>query len=163
MCDSIPAPVAMDLGTRIAFTLRCQLPMVTVLVCTIGRVAFERGIRLRGANPLAVNQSAVQVHVNCLTNTLEQFVVASFVMLVLTTYLDSPDALKIIPVFSFTFIVGRILFIVGYNVSYRRRGLGMFINFGSTGTLLGYTAYQMFSKGVLYGLDEAPSGWSMAT
>ena len=163
MCDRIPAPVAMDVGTRIAFTLRCQLPMLIVLVCTIGRVAFERGFRRRGANPLSANQSEVQVHINCLTNTLEQFVVASFLMLVATTYLDSPDAMKIIPIFSFTFIVGRIVFIVGYNINYRHRALGISINFGSTGALLGYAVYLMYSKGVLYGLDEAPSGWSMAT
>lgn len=162
MCDSIPAPVAMDLGTRLAFTLRCQLPMVVMLVYTIGRVSFERGIKRKALNPLAGNENLVQLYKNCLNNTLEQFVVASFLMLVVTTYLDSPDMIKIIPIFSFTFVIGRILFIVGYSISYRHRGFGMFVNFGSTGTLLGFTVYLLFSKGVLYGLDEAQSGWSMA-
>ena len=92
---------------------------------------------------------------NVLANTLEQFVVFMVCTLVLLTFLDTPEEMRLVPLYTTAFVVGRILFRVGYGISWKYRGWGMHTNFISTGFIVGLIFYFMFSRGFMFGLQVA--------
>ena len=151
--DFIPVPVAMDIASRLAFGLRCSLPMVMVLLAAITLVMIKRGFTA-AINPLSGNEGLVQLEKNVLANTIEQFVMGFILMMIAATYLDSPQTLKLLPIYSFLFVVGRILFSIGYGIHPRFRSVGMTITLIATTIMLGVVIYSMSNKGLLYGLQE---------
>ena len=153
LCDRIPVPASMDYGTRFAYTFRWTFPMVLVLLVTIQQTANRRGTTAAG-NPLAGMEHLVQVFKNIVTNTLEQLMVSLLLMLTAVTYCDTPDWIKIIPIYAITFTVGRILFIIGYRISPLYRVTGILINFFSSFALAGYVSYQIYTRGMMYGLGN---------
>ena len=150
-CDYIPTPASMDLGSRIGYTLRWTLPMVLVLMVTIQQTALRR-LSTAARNPLAGKEHLVQLLKNILTNTLEQLMVSLLLMLIATTYCDTPDMIKIVPIYAITFTVGRILFIIGYRISPSYRTTGMTVNFLSSIVMAGYVIYLTYTRGMMYGL-----------
>ena len=115
----------------------------------IFRVGSKRG-STPALNPLSGNEHLLQTEKNVLMNTVEQLVCFLLFMLALTTYLE-PLEMCIIPLLSVAFIVGRILFMVGYSFSPMHRSLGMSVNIFSNFFSIGYIIYLMYIHGFMYG------------
>ena len=96
------------LNNRFAYAICCSFPMLLSLIAGIKRVAIKRA-QTGAADPLSGNESFVQVHKNYTTNTLEQFVIGLALMLIVAAYTDNPQVLRLLPVYSFVFTVGRIV------------------------------------------------------
>ena len=150
-CDSIPVPDASSMSSKLAYTFRCAFLAAICLLVLIQATAMRRGIT--GAiNPLAGKEHLVQVDKNVLTNTVEQFLGFFVTIVAFATYVDTPAQLKLIPLYTTAFIVGRVLFRIGYGINPGYRTTGMFINFASTWYIVGFTLYLMFTKGFMYGI-----------
>ena len=149
-CHSIPVPKSNEFSEKLFYTLRyCTFPQAMFLMFAIFRVGSKRG-STAALNPLSGNEHLLQTEKNVLMNTIEQLVCFLLFMLALTTYLE-PLEMRIIPLLSVTFIVGRILFMVGYSFSPKHRSLGMSINFFTNFVSIGYIIYLMYTRGFLYG------------
>ena len=61
-------------------------------------------------NPLSGHESLVLIDKNYLTNTVEQLVLGVMLMLITATYTDSPQVLRLLPIYSVLFVIGRVLF-----------------------------------------------------
>ena len=154
LCEHIPIPESMDFASRLAYTFRWSLPMVIVFMITIMNTANKRGSSA-AVNPLSGNEHLVQSLKNILMNTHEQLMAAFMLMLILVTYCDTPDTMKIIPLYVISYTVGRILFIIGYSIGPQYRSYGMMMNLISTFGLAGYIVYLVYTKGMMYGLGTA--------
>ena len=150
-CSSIPMPTSVDLPSRLAFALRCTLPMAAVLFLSIVHVGNKRALTA-AVDPMSGNESMVQLDKNFLTNTLEQFVVAFVITLTAATYLDTAEELKLLPIYAFMFVAGRIAFRIGYGLSPWLRVTGMACNFYSTFLMLVVLVCLISTRGFLYGL-----------
>ena len=97
----------------------------------------------KAINPLAGAESAsMGVHLRYLSNTLEQFVLFFTASLVLSTFLDS-HSMKLIPILTILFVLGRIAFWVGYLQNPLNRGFGMVVTLYPTVAILFYDAYRV--------------------
>ena len=149
-CHSIPVPKSNDFSEKLLYTLRyCTFPQAMFLMFAIFRVGSKRG-STPALNPLSGNEHFCQTEKNVLMNTVEQLLCFLLFMLALTTYLE-PLEMRIIPLLSVTFIIGRILFMVGYTFSPKHRSLGMSVNFLSHFFAIGYIIYLMYTRGFMYG------------
>ncbi len=146
-CDSISLPASSDFSDKLEFSLRwCAFPFAVILMYTIMGVSSKRG-STPASNPLSGNEKFLQTEKNILLNTLEQMVLAFFIVLSLTVYLDQ-SAMKLVPIYMVSFIVGRALFTVGYKISPRFRSCGMVLNIGSTFITFGVIGYTIYSRGL---------------
>ena len=150
----IPVPASMTFSTRLSYTLRCSLPMVLVLGFAVMAVIGRRVTNPKLANPLSGNDVIMQVDKNFLQNTLEQLSLSFPTLLIATAYFDTPEIMKIIPLYSFTFVFGRVAFRVGYGLGPKYRSMGMITNLLSFWILVAIVAYLMFTKGLVYGLGD---------
>ena len=126
-CDFIPVPPSTDLIHRLAFALQCTLPMVVVVFVAILMVMNKRGVTT-AVDPLSDNESILQLDKNVLWNTVEQFVVGFSLLLIASTVFKTTEQLKLIPIYSFLFVFGRIAFRVGYGIDPKLRSFGMSMN-----------------------------------
>ena len=136
----VPVPASTELQVKLAFTIRCAFPMVLVLFVFIANVGNKR-FTTAAMDPLGGHEQIVQVEKNVLTNTLEQFVGGFTLMLVAATYLDTVEKMKIIALYSCAFVVGRVLFRIGYGISPYFRVLGMGMNILSSVLMMGIIVY----------------------
>ena len=60
-------------------------------------------------NTLSGHKDIIQVDKNYVSNTLEQFMIALTLMLTVAVYTDSLQVLRLLPVYSVLFAVGRFL------------------------------------------------------
>ena len=151
-CHSIPIP---EPGEKLMYTLRyCAFPQAVFLLFAIMRVGSKRG-STRAINPLAGNEHLIQTEKNILMNTVEQLLCFLLLVFALTTYLE-PEEMRIIPLYSLSFIVGRILFMIGYTINPKYRSFGIAINFFATFFFIGYTIYLMYTRGFMYGVPYSP-------
>lgn len=159
LCDSIPVPSPMTLEYRYAYGLRCSIPMAFFLLLTIWQTANRRGSTAAG-NPLSGNEHLVQVLKNISTNTHEQAMIGVMLIMIAVTYCDTPETIKIAPLYSLSFTIGRILFIIGYRIHPKYRSCGMLISLFGSSAIAGYMLYLVFTKGFMYGLGTAyaPAG-----
>ena len=102
-------------------------------------------------NPLAGNEHLVQSEKNVLTNTVEQLLVFLLLVLTMTSHLE-PSEMRIIPLYSLTFFIGRVFFMIGYSFGPRYRGAGMYINACLGLFFLGYSIYLIYLRGFMYGI-----------
>ena len=154
-CPSLPVPASMDFTSKLIYTVRCIFPPLLVLQVAI--LLVINGRRSLGvANPLAGQEHLIQLQKNFLSNTLEQFVVFMVCTLVLITFLNTPEEMRLVPLYTTTFIVGRILFRIGYGISWIYRACGIQINFFSMWFITGLIVYFMFTRGFMFGLDTTP-------
>ena len=136
-----------SISARLAYAICCSLPMLLSLFAGIEMISLKRA--LTGAvNPLSGNEHYVQVHKNYTTNTLEQFVVGLTLMLIIATYTDNPQVLRLLSVYSFVFTVNRILFWIGYSIYPLYRTIGMSGSFMSTFVMFGMAIYYSWSNGL---------------
>jgi hypothetical protein len=150
-CDSIPIPRSNDFSEKLLYAARyCTFPQAVFLLVAILRVIAKRAYA-GAVDPLAGREHLVQTEKNVLANTLEQLLVFLLLVVSLTTYLE-PLEMRIIPIYSLAFIVGRVLFTVGYSINPRYRALGMVINLSSSSFIIGYVIYLMYLRGFMYGI-----------
>ena len=147
-CDFIPLPQSDDFSRKLQFTLQWStFPFAVFLFYTIMQVGNKRG-STPASNPLSGNEHYLQLEKNILTNTLEQSTLAFFLLLALTVYLEQAE-MKLVPLFVLSFVVGRILFIVGYKINPKFRVCGIMVNGGSTFLMLGLIGYFIYSRGLM--------------
>lgn len=91
-----------------------------------------------------------------MTNTLEQFAVAFTIILTAATYLETPQELKLLPIYATVFVVSRIVFRIGYGLNPLLRAAGMVGNFYSTILMFGVLVYLILTRGFLHGLGAPP-------
>ena len=158
-CYLLPVPASAEFTVKLQYTLRCfGFPMALLLWFAIVRVARKRGNTPAG-NPLSgQDKNYLLAEKNALTNTVEQILCNLLLVLVLITYLE-PSDMRIVPLLSFSFTVGRLLFIFGYSVGPLYRVAGIIINFFSTMPLIVCIIYLMYRRGVMYSIPfTAPTG-----
>lgn len=151
-CPSLPVPASNDLISKLIYTIRCVFPPLVVLEVAIALVGNGRRTS-KAVNPLAGVDYLIQLQKNYLANTLEQFIVFTVCSLVLITFLNTPEEMRLVPLYSTVFIVGRILFRVGYGISWRYRTWGMHMNLHSTAFIIALLAYLMLTRGFMFGLE----------
>ena len=161
-CHSIPVPTSNDFCEKLQYTVRyCAFPQGLILNIAILGVVGKRIITAPAAvNPLSGNEHLVQIEKNVLMNTVEQLLAFLLLVLTLTIYLE-PSEMRIIPLFSLTSFIGRVLFIIGYNIGPRYRGAGMYINGCSCLVFLGYSIYLIYLRGFMYGILDNSSNPSV--
>ena len=155
-CDFIPVPKSM--GVRdiwVYYTRCCVLPCAVVLFFSIFAVMNKRG-STPAANPLAGKEHFLQVEKNILTNTVEQIMLFLLISIVLVTYLDQSE-MKILPLFASHWVIGRILFNIGYRLGFQYRSFGMVCNIFATVFFFGLAFYFVYSRGYWFGLVTTTS------
>lgn len=148
-CDGIPVPNEGSLTFKMVYTFRCVFFAAIFLLILILWTAFKR-VAVGALNPLAGKEHLVQVDKNVLTNTIEQFLVFIVSIIALATYLDTPKQLELIPLYTTAFVLGRVLFRIGYGIHPGYRAVGMSLNLTSTAYIISFTLYLMYTKGILY-------------
>ena len=155
-CHSIPIPRSNDFVEKLLYTARyCTFPQAVFLLVAILRVGAKRGTA-SALNPLAGKDHLLQTEKNVLANTVEQLLVFLLLVVALTTYLE-PAEMRIIPLYSLAFIVGRVLFMIGYSIDPKHRSIGMGINFNLSFFFIGYIIYLMYLRGFMYGILTNPT------
>jgi uncharacterized membrane protein YecN with MAPEG domain len=142
-----------SMADRMTWTLRHQLLGLIAIAISILHVSLTRASTL-AINPLAGQEHLVEKANRILTNTIEQYILSAGNQLILATHL--PEAhLKIIPLISITFLIGRVLFLAGYLNSPNHRGLGFVITFLPTIGALGYNIWFTATLGYVHHLGAA--------
>ena len=138
-----------------------HLPSSSVLSVRCLKSGSKRG-STPAANPLGGMEHYLQTEKNILTNTVEQLLGFLLTVLALITYLE-PLEMRIIPLYSLVFIIGRILFTIGYTISPKCRSLGMLINIHAAFFFIGYTIYLMYLRGFMYGIPTVSTNPTFGT
>lgn len=130
---------------RLVLALRCNVFVALVLWAGIMVVARLR-TRSEAIDPLADQETrAMRVHVKYVGNTLEQGVLFCITTAALSTYLDG-ETMRVIPVATVVFVVGRILFWWGYLRDPLLRAPGMAMTMVPIMLMLLYTAYRVIGS-----------------
>lgn len=128
---------------RLVVALRCAGVAALPLLAGIHAIASQRG-KSEAIDPLAgagTESRALQVHIRYTQNTLEQLVLFVIVLLALSTYLDG-ESIRLLPVLTGAFVVGRVLFWVGYLIHPLYRSPGVVFGFLINGLSLIYILYR---------------------
>ena len=132
---------------RVVFTLRCNVPSVLSMGSAIVYIGNKRFMSDQ-INPLSSkDRHLIEVPQRVLQNTLEQFVLSFTLQLAASTWMTS-EQMKLIPIITMWFVLGRILFWVGYsNPDYARtkRSLGFSLTFQPSALLAIYCISKMIS------------------
>lgn len=135
---------------RMMVALRCAGVAALTLFAGIQAIAGERG-KSEAIDPIAGagrESRVLQIHARYTQNTLEQLVLFTIVLGALSTYLDA-GSIHLLPILTAAFILGRILFWIGYLRDPMLRSPGMAIAFMINGVSLIYIAYR--TVGLLFG------------
>ena len=128
---------------RLVFTLRWLIVSLFTVFAGIIWIANTR-FRTSAINPL--NQSGtkyVEIRSRYLQNTVEQFLLHSFSLVVLATYL-SEENMHLVPLLVVVFSIARLLFAVGYSIDPLKRGFGFVMTFYPTIVVMTYCLYCLF-------------------
>ena len=155
--DFIPTPAAptghgnnntvIDMSIRLAFAIRCSLPLALSLFFAVAMVGNKRSVS-DAVDPLSGNEHIVQLDKNFLANTLEQCVIGFILMLVVASYAETPQELRLLPIFATIFVIARAVFRIGYSVHHILRALGMSGNICGNYVLIGVSMYSLATKGL---------------
>lgn len=125
---------------RVVFTLRCLVVSLLAIVAGIMAVANVRFATV-AINPLDPSgKKLTELRQKYLQNTVEQFLVHSFSILALSTYL-SEEKMHMIPLLIVLFVIGRALFYVGYSFNPIWRAAGFAMTWIPTVLVSGYCLY----------------------
>jgi hypothetical protein len=122
-----PLSTGATLAERIALALRCDVPVLLTMIVGVHVIA---NIRLRSAaiDPIRyVEPPSFRVHARYLTNTHEQVTIYVVATAALATLVDGAW-LRILPISAAVFVVGRILFWIGYAREPAWRAPGISLN-----------------------------------
>lgn len=132
---------------RVVFTLRCSMLSLLSLVAGIQVLASIR-LRTSAINPLDPSgQKFTQTFDRYLRNTVEQFLVHTFGLLVLSTYL-SEGQMQWIVYLVVWFVIARAVFLVGYYIDPVKRAIGFAMTWLVNLVVVGYCLYCMCVYGV---------------
>jgi len=133
---------------RVLFTLKWQsLSMLTLLwgIRQVGRIRFSS----KAIDPTHPQADAlVDVPKRYLQNTLEQLIFSIFGQLILSIHLTN-QAPRVIPVLVCLFVIGRIMFWIGYSRDPMKRAPGFFMTFAPNLAMcflnVGFLFWELFS------------------
>lgn len=152
-CVDFSLPPSLSLSDTLVYTLRWSLPMTVVVIWAIHNVGQSRK-NCAAIRPLSGNEHLVQLQKNFLSNSVEQFLAAFVSIVVLSTYLETVEQFKMIPVFSVNFVLARIIFCVGYAIHEDYRGVGMVMTYFPTLCVAAVDVYLICSKGFVFTVGD---------
>ena len=134
---------------RVVFTLRWL--MVSLLAIYAGVIAVgSKRFATAAINPLDPSgKQFTELRQQYLQNTVEQFLLHSFSLLALSTYL-SEEKMHWIPLLIVLFIIARALFFIGYSIDPLKRGVGFASTWYPIMAVTGYCLYCMCVCGVTF-------------
>lgn len=141
-----PKPRLPTLLDRVVFTLRwliVSLLSVFAGVIWVGNMRFSTS----AINPLDPSgKKYVEMRSRYLQNTVEQFLLHSFSLIALATYL-SEENMHLVPVLVVVFSIARLVFAVGYSIDPLKRGTGFAMTFLPSAMVICYCLYCLFMYG----------------
>ncbi|XP_078360105.1 transmembrane protein 79-like [Oculina patagonica] len=143
-----PKPRLPTLLDRVVFTVRW---LIVSLLSVYAGVIWVGNMRYAttAINPLDPSgKKYVEMRSKYLQNTVEQFLLHSFSLIALSTYL-SEENMNFVPLLVFLFSIGRLLFAVGYSMHPLKRGVGFATTCFPTVGVIAYCLYCL----VVYGLE----------
>ena len=141
----IPVPSSDDLSVKMLYTFRCFLFPAIFMVVVIGITGLERG-RVGAANPLTGNEGAMLLSKKRLINTLEQTLIFVVSTMFLTTLL-AREKMTFIFLSMTVFVIGRIVFWIGYGIDPMYRTVGSMTSFLNVFCLLSMSIYHLYLHG----------------
>lgn len=102
-----------DFIWKLEYTVRWSILPISWLIFYLHIVATKRGFST-AANPLSGNEHIVEMNKNIFVNSIEQFVISFAAQISLITWIRGIDTQIIIPMVNILFVVGRVLFWLGY-------------------------------------------------
>jgi len=131
---------------RQTYATRLLAPGLLTVLISVLHVSYYRCINPAARNPLAGNEQIVALSQKVLANTVEQFIIHSGNLVILSTYL-SDDRLRLLPLIAALFFIGRIAFLIGYEISPAHRSFGFAITFIPNVGALGYNIWFLLTAG----------------
>ena len=132
---------------RVVFTLRCLMLSVLTILAGVSAVANKR-FSTAAINPLDPSGKALtEMRQRYRQNTVEQFLIHSFSLLTLSTYL-SEEKMHLIPLLVVLFMIARAVLFVGYSADPKKGTLGFTMTYTQNVFVTGYCLYCMFAHGV---------------
>ena len=141
----IPVPSSDDLSVKMLYTFRCFLFPAIFMVVVIGITGLERG-RVGAANPLTGNEGAMLLSKKRLINTLEQTLIFVVSTMFLATLL-AREEMTFIFLSMTVFVIGRIVFWIGYGIDPMYRTVGSMTSFLNIFCLLSMSIYHLYLHG----------------
>lgn len=148
---AVPDPgLGPDLAPRLVYALRCVAVAALTVVAGIGAIANGR-FASDAIDPTAHAESPRMVVLGrYLENTLQQYVIFLVGTLSAATYLE-PAELRLLPAMAVTFLVGRVVFWVGYLKGPLYRAPGMAATMYPNFILLFWVVYRVLRQVVAGG------------
>ena len=114
---------------HVIFTIRCQSFSAMTFLFGIARIASMRFFTT-AIDPISgKGEQLIAVDSRYLQNTLEQLVLSVLGQIILSTYLTAGVVTRVIPSLVTLFVIGRVLFYVGYSASPVKRAAGFGMTF----------------------------------
>ncbi len=127
---------------RLVLALRCDVFVALMMWAGVHVVARSR-LRSEAIDPLVGKESrAMRVHANYLDNTMQQGLLFVLTTAALSTFLDG-ETMRLLPIATAVFVVGRIAFWVGYLRDPLWRAPGMAMTLVPNALMLAYTVYRV--------------------
>jgi hypothetical protein len=130
-----------DFPSRLKFVIQQQTLGVTWLLVSMFYVISKR-VSSPAMDPTSGHEKVTEAAKNNLQNSLEQFIMSSVSQLILVTHLSAVQVAQFIPAINLSFIVGRVLFLLGYP---KYRGFGFALTSTPIMLMIGYNLYKFFS------------------
>ncbi len=102
-------------------------------------------------DPLSGNEHLLMVEKNILTNTVEQHAIFACQYHTCNLF-GSSGQMRLFLLFASVWVIGRVLFSIGYRINFKYRTLGMMCNIVSTCYFSGLICYFLYSRGLWYGV-----------
>lgn len=144
----LPIDVApsIDPQSRLQYVIRCDLFAILMLLLGIACVAKQRFFSPTaiGGDTLEADRSIV-INIRYIQNTLEQCVLLFITHLALATIVPA-ETMKLIPILVSLFVIGRLLFWIGYHHSALSRAFGFATTFYPTAVCLIYSCFEIIHR-----------------
>ena len=127
---------------KLEFTAKYWILPVLWLYFFYHVVIFKR-VSSKAINPLSGHESEVQDAKNILTNSIEQFVLLTFSQTISLAFISPIQTLQLIPLANLWFVVGRVLFWLGYP---KKRTFGMISSAIPGSIAIWYSTYYFFTQ-----------------
>lgn len=124
---------------RMVYTMRWQIFALLPVVFLIHKIATTR-LHTKAIDPVKGNsEHVVNIYQKILQNTLEQFILHLIGVLSLSSYLTA-NTMKLVPFFVTSFVIGRVMFYLGYTSSSSlNRVFGMAVTISGNFMLIGFS------------------------
>ncbi|KAK3107905.1 hypothetical protein FSP39_024894 [Pinctada imbricata] len=145
----LPSPQIENPAQRLVFTFRWLVLSASVLLAMVANVASKRG-QTAAINPMTGHEHFVEVPNRILRNTVEQFILHTIGLFGVMTY-ASPSNMVVVPVLVTLFVIGRIVYWIGYLRHPMLRGPGWDITVFPTLASFIYCFYCFVTTGFSHG------------